>query len=392
MKRLLLLNVFILIQLGLLSSQRRIDLKFKFDGFDRECIIVIPGTPPPVNGYPVVFMLHGTSGDGEKFYNISGWKELGEQENFITVFPSSLEWCWVEDGVEKRNTRWVNGNVTENPCAIPQDYVDDVKFLKKIANLLIDSLPVNKKKIFASGFSNGSSMIHKLAIEAGDVFSAVAGTGAPISLSDSAAPIKRIPAWFMVGTLDDRFIKPPLTELPYGRDSIITYLERFLNAMLGCQGLTNNFNFQETALTHTYIYNESQSGENSAPYHFTLIKDLEHMYPMGTNFPLNAPRIFWMFFNNSTTTNVNIYKSNSNWMEAYPNPSHENIFLKINEILKDKIERIHIFNALGHNILSITNTKNGEFLINKADIGHGVFLIQADFTNQVYSKKIVILK
>jgi hypothetical protein len=26
---------------------------------------------------PVVFMLHGTSGGGEKFYNISGWKEVG---------------------------------------------------------------------------------------------------------------------------------------------------------------------------------------------------------------------------------------------------------------------------------------------------------------------------
>ncbi|MBK7697090.1 MAG: hypothetical protein IPI30_23145 [Saprospiraceae bacterium] len=84
-----------------LNSQRRFDVQFVVDGRMRESIIVQPSTPPPAGGYPVVFMLHGTSGDGLKFYNISGWKELGEDENFITVFPSSLSWCFVEDGVEK---------------------------------------------------------------------------------------------------------------------------------------------------------------------------------------------------------------------------------------------------------------------------------------------------
>ena len=27
---------------------------------------------------PVAFMFHGTGGDGEKFYNISGWKEKAD--------------------------------------------------------------------------------------------------------------------------------------------------------------------------------------------------------------------------------------------------------------------------------------------------------------------------
>ncbi|MGB3083099.1 MAG: alpha/beta hydrolase-fold protein, partial [Saprospiraceae bacterium] len=149
-----------------------------------------PSTAPPVGGYPVVFMLHGTSGDGEKFYNISGWKELGQAENFITVFPSSLSWCFVEDGIEKHNTRWVNGNVTENPCAgPPQDYIDDIKFLKLLAGRISDTFPVNKTQIFACGFSNGSAMIHKMAVDAGDVFAAVAGTSAFLSPADSSKPL-----------------------------------------------------------------------------------------------------------------------------------------------------------------------------------------------------------
>lgn len=63
-------------------------------------------------------MLHGTSGDGLKFYNISGWKELVEEENFITVFPSALSWCLCMMEIEKHLTRWVNGTVLDHPCSV----------------------------------------------------------------------------------------------------------------------------------------------------------------------------------------------------------------------------------------------------------------------------------
>ncbi len=211
------LLIFLIFSLTAQLVGQRFDVRFVFEGRQRECIIVKPSTPPPVGGYPVVFMLHGTSGDGEKFYNISGWKELGEQENFITVFPSSLSWCFVEDGIEKHNTRWVNGNVTENPCSgPPQNYIDDVKFLKRLVSMIKDTFPVNSGKVFASGFSNGCSMIHKLANDAGDVFAAGAGGSAPLSMADSTNPVKRIPVWFILGSLDDRYIVPPYTELPFG--------------------------------------------------------------------------------------------------------------------------------------------------------------------------------
>lgn len=83
------------------SSQRKFDLSFQFDGRLREFIVSIPTKLPPVAGYPVVMMLHGTSGDKDVYYNAHGWRELGQQENFITIFPSSLRWCFYEDGLTK---------------------------------------------------------------------------------------------------------------------------------------------------------------------------------------------------------------------------------------------------------------------------------------------------
>ncbi|OWY22725.1 hypothetical protein C7N43_22635 [Sphingobacteriales bacterium UPWRP_1] len=63
------------------------------DGFNREYYVHVPLSYTPNSAIPVVFMLHGTSGDGDKFYNTSWWKEVGEAENILTVFPSSWQHC-----------------------------------------------------------------------------------------------------------------------------------------------------------------------------------------------------------------------------------------------------------------------------------------------------------
>ena len=42
------------------------------DGDTREYYVHVPAKYNSNAATPVVFMLHGTSGDGEKFYNISG--------------------------------------------------------------------------------------------------------------------------------------------------------------------------------------------------------------------------------------------------------------------------------------------------------------------------------
>lgn len=332
---------------GILIAQTKKVVQFIVDGKMRETIIVIPSTAPPGGGYPVVFMLHGTSGDGEKFYNISGWKELGEQKNFITVFPSSLTWCFVEDGIEKNLTRWVNGTVVDNPCSgPPQNYVDDVKFLKLVAQRIIDSLPANPKKIFACGFSNGCSMIHKLAVEAGDVFAAVAGTSSILSPSDSAAPIKAIPIWTAIGTLDDRFLTPPWTELPFGEDSILVYLKTPIQRVLGSQGLTNDFIKKETAISHTYTFKTSNGTSTSKPYIFSLLKGMTHEFPNGTNYPVSGPEIFWEFFNQAVSVSVPEAVPTFSAFQVYPNPVSSTLNIQGKFISQESIT-MSIRNILG---------------------------------------------
>jgi poly(3-hydroxybutyrate) depolymerase len=101
------------------------------DGDDREYYVHVPESYDPDVPIPVVYMLHGTSGDGLKFYNISGWKELGESENILTVFPSSWRYCVIEDGNTQNITKWncYPGAFSFCNGEAPRD---DVKFLRQI--------------------------------------------------------------------------------------------------------------------------------------------------------------------------------------------------------------------------------------------------------------------
>lgn len=354
----ILLSIFSLIATGYFAgSQIRYDLNFMLDGKLRNAVISHPGKPMPIGGYPLVFMLHGTSGDGEKFYNISGWKELGVRENFITVFPSSLTWCFVDDGKEEWNSRWVNGGVTEFPCSgQPQKYIDDTKFLKHLVKLISDTLPINSKMVFLSGFSNGSNEMHKLAIEAGDVFKALAGTSGLLSSSDSAKPVSRVPVWVMVGTKDDRWTTPFMRdELPFN-DTILLLNHKPIHRMLACQGLTQDYNTMEKGSVKTYQFNTSMNGEVSAPYWFSIVDEMLHQYPNGSNYPMSCPEIFWDFFKNSTTTSLNTVKF-SDHISVYPIPAKDYLAIQLDKNIKEV--KIEVYSLTGQVLMrEETNTIN----------------------------------
>lgn len=299
MQKFILLSLLFFTSLVVIA-QKRYDVNIISENRIREAIISVPTKTPPADGYPIVFMLHGTSGEASTYYLPKGWRELGQQNNFITVFPSALTWCFFEDGIKKHLSRFVCGNLLESICAEDTvKLVDDILFFKKLLNIIQDSVKVNKNKVFVSGFSNGSCMIHNCAMKANDVFSAAAGSSGTLSKLDSLRPAKRIPVWFMVGTKDDRFFSDKFpNELPWGGDSILTYLQGFINRALTCQGLTNSYKKVETDSSHVYIWSECRPGENCAPYVFSLNKNQTHEYPNGINYYLDAPKLFWEFFNN----------------------------------------------------------------------------------------------
>jgi len=357
-----------------LYAQTRYDINLMSEGRLRESIVVKPSSPPPIGGYPIVIMLHGTNQNGE--------------ENFITVFPTSLRWCYVDDSVETHGLRWVNGQVTDVPClGPPQNYISDVNFLKLLAKKIADTFPVNSAMIFASGFSNGSGMIHKLAMDAGDVFAACAGSGSFLPRGDSLKPIFRIPVWAMIGTKDDKSIRPPFTEIPFGGDSVLQYFYNPLNRMLVCQGVTQNFIKFETAITHSYDFKESISGDTGQLYRFTIVNDMFHVYPNGMNFRLEAAKLFWEFFKSSVVVKNSDHSKLIPTASVFPNPSSEIVQISIPEYHGNYLWKLQ--DASGKIRSSGIHNNTSELLIKKSEAGIGLFILTLQTDHQVYSNKII---
>ncbi len=266
--------------------------------------------------------------------------------------------------------------------------VYDVQFFRKVIELIFDTLNINQDKIFGCGFSNGCVMSYKNAMEAGDLFKAVGGVAGVYHQLDSITPDDRVPFWVMIGNKDDRFIVPPFTELPFGGDSILGYLNVTITRTLTSMGLKSTFTKNENALTKTYIFKECESGIQCAPYILTLIKGMGHQFPNGTNFPIDAPNLFWQFFNNppEIITGTQNESEGKLDMTCFPNPSSASITLSFSD--KDHERKIKIYNSFGQ-LIKVIETNEPIYNVLKSDIGSGIFFVEVESVKLKITKKII---
>lgn len=184
------------------------------DGDEREYYVHVPGSYSSSEEVPVVFMLHGTSGDGLRFYNISGWKEVGEKENILTVFPSSWRYCIIDGGQEKNTTKWTmfpESGWTHCAGEIPRD---DIGFLRAVVEELKTKFDVDEQRIYLAGFSNGGKMAFRAAVEMSDVFAAIAQNSGTHVEGETFSPIRNIPLLLQFGNFEDGLTSSQNSKIP----------------------------------------------------------------------------------------------------------------------------------------------------------------------------------
>lgn len=266
------------------------------DGYEREYLVHIPLSYDATADVPVVFMLHGTSGDGLKFYNISGWTEVGETENIITVFPSSGRHCIIEGGLEKNTTKWniqPAANWSYCPGEVP---LDDIAFFEKIITELSTEYTIDTKKIYLVGFSNGGQMAAKCSIIMGDKFAAIVQNSGSFKYDTTYIPIRKLPIIYQRGNID------------YGAGGTGP---EFPLSDFGDSILYNHL-FNRIAKTHVNSFeldpNFIISGDNTKSvtakfsplglgyeFNMILVKGLGHSYPNGTNHWMKGAEEHWQW-------------------------------------------------------------------------------------------------
>lgn len=294
-------------------------------GVERTFIVHVGATVPADAPVPVVFMFHGTSGDGQRFYDNSGWRELADAEGFIAVFPDALRHCFYEDengdgdfgdaGELKLTTKWSAGQFDSGTMPLCADDViarlpararatvdhpvaDDLAFVDAMIAFLEAEFVVDDHRIFGSGFSNGAQFTGRLAVERSDVFAALASHAGALSVP--VVPARSMPFIASIGTMDDRFTGLlGIAELPIDEAGIQSIAGRYIGQYLELFGLTDTYVFEDrqagSKALAVFTYSQTPTG-SGGPFVFLMVEDNFHAYPNGRNHPLPMAAALWAFF------------------------------------------------------------------------------------------------
>ncbi len=140
-------------------------IAIKHGGRERSAIVHLPPGAPEKRQLPVLLNFHGGGGHGANEQEYSMMDRLADRETFIAVYPNGT------GRFEKRLLTWNAGSC----CAYAAlNHVDDVGFVRALIAELSIKLPIDRRRVYATGLSNGGMMAHRLAAEASDLIAAVA--------------------------------------------------------------------------------------------------------------------------------------------------------------------------------------------------------------------------
>ncbi len=177
-------------QSGLTTSEVR---SMSLGGLERTFRIHVPTLPSGSAPVPLVLILHGGggTGDGMERLTLGGLNRLADRDGFVAVYP---------DGVERH---WNDGRGNQQYRA-QRDNIDDVGFITALIAHLSQTLPVDRRRVYATGISNGGLMSLRLARELADRIAAIAPVAASMSeqITQMRASARPISVLLIAGTKD----------------------------------------------------------------------------------------------------------------------------------------------------------------------------------------------
>ena len=114
--------------------------------------------------YPLVIALHGSGANGETVRHQSGLDSVADANGWVVAYPNGVS------GPLGLGADWNVGTC----CGVAsRDSVDDVRFMVAIIDRVSAKLPVNQRRVYVVGFSDGARMAYHVACRASPRVAAV---------------------------------------------------------------------------------------------------------------------------------------------------------------------------------------------------------------------------
>ena len=138
---------------------------------------------------PLVLAFHGRLGTGKQMEKLTNLSGLAEKRGFMVAYPNGVGRSW---------------NAGHGTGKAEAQGVDDVKFTGRLIDSIRRMLNLDGRRVYATGFSNGAVLVHRLACELSEkiaAIAAVAGTVAP-QIGRTCHPNRPVAVLQIHGTAD----------------------------------------------------------------------------------------------------------------------------------------------------------------------------------------------
>jgi polyhydroxybutyrate depolymerase len=177
--------------MGFLVNISLFPIDFPYAGTIRSYKLHVPAGITGNIKVPLILVLHGGGGTADKIEKGSCYNEIADREKSIVVYPQGYKNQW-NDGrnVESIPTQRLN--------------TDDVGFINALIDTLCRHYPVDIRRIYATGPSNGGFMSTRLGCELGNKLAAIAPVIStfPKQLMEYCHPVRPMPVLLINGTAD----------------------------------------------------------------------------------------------------------------------------------------------------------------------------------------------
>lgn len=157
----------------------------------RHAVASVPRASPPAAGWPLVVAFHGGQSHPEMMRRFSGLDTFAASGRAVVVYPAGT-------GSREGLLTWNGGNC----CGEARESGSgDVDFARALVADVSRRLPIDARRVHATGMSNGAMMAYRVGAEAADLVASIAPVAGPLALA-TIAPVRPVPVLHFHGSLD----------------------------------------------------------------------------------------------------------------------------------------------------------------------------------------------